>query len=365
MKRLLLILFLFASILVNAQGLKLSNFPSDGYIGTAAATYETYPLIHIKQTTPNVILWVPNPTDVTRPKNITITNNGTVGFTLQPGGFVLPMTGRILRWDGVNWIITGGGGATAFMQSGNTFLASPANGSNNFPEYRKITLADLPTLPSVPTAVSQLTNDANYISTAGETDPQFNAKLATKTTDNIAEGINNFFFTIARARGALNAGTGISLVSGLISNTAPDQVVTLTGAGLAKVTGTYPNYTITVDAPVISYPARTVNTNFTISTTRKALVFYTLTCSVTNPLLAGTSSATAFLEYSLNAGSTWQPVTDTGNSNGVGLAVSVALTNGQIGVLSGAIEINALVRVRTTTAGTATITLTRAQELQI
>jgi trimeric autotransporter adhesin len=51
----------------------------------------------------------------------------------------------------------------------------------------------------------------------------------------------------------LTAGTGISVSGGPITtsgsiavvNTAPDQVVTLTGAGLATVTGTYPNFTIT------------------------------------------------------------------------------------------------------------------------
>jgi hypothetical protein len=39
----------------------------------------------------------------------------------------------------------------------------------------------------------------------------------------------------------LNAGTGISISSGSIINTAPDQPVNITGAG---VTGSYPNYTI-------------------------------------------------------------------------------------------------------------------------
>lgn len=50
----------------------------------------------------------------------------------------------------------------------------------------------------------------------------------------------------------LTAGTGISVSGGPITtfgsinvvNTAPDQVVTLTGAGTATVTGTYPNFTI-------------------------------------------------------------------------------------------------------------------------
>jgi hypothetical protein len=51
----------------------------------------------------------------------------------------------------------------------------------------------------------------------------------------------------------LTAGTGISVSGGpitssgsiTVTNTAPDQVVSLTGAGTTSVTGTYPNFTIT------------------------------------------------------------------------------------------------------------------------
>lgn len=43
-----------------------------------------------------------------------------------------------------------------------------------------------------------------------------------------------------------SAGTGISVSSaGVIANTSPDQTVSITGAGIANVTGTYPNFTIT------------------------------------------------------------------------------------------------------------------------
>jgi hypothetical protein len=66
------------------------------------------------------------------------------------------------------------------------------------------------------------------------------------TTTNVAEGTNQYF-TQARARTSVSAGTGISYVSstGVITNAAPDQVVALTGAGTTTVSGTYPNFTIT------------------------------------------------------------------------------------------------------------------------
>lgn len=45
-----------------------------------------------------------------------------------------------------------------------------------------------------------------------------------------------------------SAGTGIDLTGNVITNTNPDQVVSLFGIGGATVTGTYPNYTVNVPA---------------------------------------------------------------------------------------------------------------------
>ena len=72
------------------------------------------------------------------------------------------------------------------------------------------------------------------------------SSLTGLTTDNLAEGTNNLYFTNARARAAISGSTGISYNSstGAITNTAPDQTVSLTGAGATTVSGTYPNFTI-------------------------------------------------------------------------------------------------------------------------
>jgi hypothetical protein len=66
------------------------------------------------------------------------------------------------------------------------------------------------------------------------------------TTSNISEG-TNLYYTDSRARGSVSAGTGISYNSttGVITNSAPDQTVSLTGAGTTSISGTYPNFTIT------------------------------------------------------------------------------------------------------------------------
>jgi hypothetical protein len=70
------------------------------------------------------------------------------------------------------------------------------------------------------------------------------------TTTNIAEG-TNLYYTDARARAAISAGTGISYdnATGVVTNAAPDQTVALTDGTAIDVTGTYPNFTINNTAP--------------------------------------------------------------------------------------------------------------------
>jgi len=162
-----------------------------------------------------------------------------------------------------------------------------------------------------------------------------------------------------------SAGTGISYNpgTGVITNTAPDQTVTLTAGNGITVTGTYPSFTISAYQPTANYPTRATNTNFTISATKKAFVAYSVKCQVTNPLLVGTSTATAYLEYSTDGGTNWLNPTITENSSGVGITVTVQLTNAQTGVLSGEIPVNALVRIRAVTSGTAAVTVSKSYEL--
>lgn len=150
------------------------------------------------------------------------------------------------------------------------------------------------------------------------------------------------------------AGAGIGITSNVITNTAPDQVVTLTAGNRISITGTYPNFTIGYIEPIINQVTRSVNTNYTIGT-RQATVFYSIPVTATNPLLVGTSVGTAFLEYSVNSGTSWTTALSTSASSSVGLSVTIQLTTGGSNLLSGNIPANALVRIRTTTNGTATV----------
>jgi hypothetical protein len=70
------------------------------------------------------------------------------------------------------------------------------------------------------------------------------------TTADIPE-VTNLYYTDTRARNALSAGTGISYASltGIITNSLPDQTVSLSNGTGISVTGTYPNFTITNTSP--------------------------------------------------------------------------------------------------------------------
>ncbi|MEZ5014726.1 MAG: tail fiber domain-containing protein [Chitinophagales bacterium] len=59
----------------------------------------------------------------------------------------------------------------------------------------------------------------------------------------ITDGSGNLSWASAGG-GTYTAGTGIDITGSVITNTAPDQVVTLNGTGTASISGTYPNYTI-------------------------------------------------------------------------------------------------------------------------
>jgi hypothetical protein len=174
------------------------------------------------------------------------------------------------------------------------------------------------------------------------------------TTTNIAEG-TNLYYTDARARGAVSAGTGISYVSGtgVITNSAPDQTVVLNAGTGISTSGTYPNFTITNTSPslggdVVGPSSATdnaiarfdtttgkliQNSVVTIGDTGAATGFTTLSAStsVSTPIVKATSSAGGALQ---NSGGTSQIQWGAGGGNNVTIDVSANLngTNAQIDI---------------------------------
>jgi hypothetical protein len=124
-----------------------------------------------------------------------------------------------------------------------------------------------------------------------------NINLTDGTAISITEATNGAVTIANTGVTALSAGTGIS-VSGstgnvTVTNTAPDQTVSLTGAGTTTVTGTYPNFTITSNdqyvGTVTSVSALTLGTTGTDlsssvanSTTTPVITLNVPTASATN-----------------------------------------------------------------------------------
>jgi hypothetical protein len=150
------------------------------------------------------------------------------------------------------------------------------------------------------------------------------------TTTNIAEGTNEYF-TTARARTSVSAGTGISYdnSTGVITNSAPDQTVALTDGTAIDVTGTYPNFTINNTAPdqVVSLTGAGTTSisgtypNFTITSNDSKVGDVVGPASATDNAIARYDSTTGkLIQNSLVI------VDDTGSVTGVNALTAQSLT---------------------------------------
>lgn len=160
-------------------------------------------------------------------------------------------------------------------------------------------------------------------------------------TSQISES-GNLYFTQARARTSISAGTGI-----IYDNT--------TGVISATSTPTTPSYN--------NAPARPVNgTSFQISTTRATIVSYSVTHTIALTLVLSSGSSTVFLETSAN-GTTWTTLSAAGYSDGV--TVAVALTKSVVNNVQAVIPAGNFVRLRTVTTGGGSASFTAGQEVQL
>jgi hypothetical protein len=113
------------------------------------------------------------------------------------------------------------------------------------------------------------------------------------TTTNINEGTNQYYLD-SRARSALSAGTGISYstLTGVITNSAPDQTVSLTAGTGINTSGTYPSFTITNSAPDQTV-ALTAGTGISTSGTYPNFTITNAAPDQTVSLTAGTGISTS------------------------------------------------------------------------
>ena len=113
------------------------------------------------------------------------------------------------------------------------------------------------------------------------------------TTTDVSEGTNQYYLD-ARARSAISAGTGISYNSstGVVTNSAPDQTVVLTGGTGISTSGTYPNFTVTNTAPDQTV-ALTAGTGISTSGTYPNFTVTNTAPDQTVSLTAGTGISTS------------------------------------------------------------------------
>jgi hypothetical protein len=150
------------------------------------------------------------------------------------------------------------------------------------------------------------------------------------TTTNIAEG-TNLYYTDARARAAISAGTGISYdnATGVVTNAAPDQTVVLTDGTAIDVTGTYPNFTINNTAPD-QIVALTGAGTTTVSGTYPNFTITSADSKVGDVVGPASATDNAIARYDTTTGKLIQNslviVDDTGSVTGVNALTAQSLT---------------------------------------
>lgn len=136
---------------------------------------------------------------------------------------------------------------------------------------------------------------------------------------NSSTGLDTSVLLPIPAQVVLTAGTGISITgtypSLTITNTLPDQTVSLTGTGSTNITGTYPNFTInSVDTNFA-----TSNLTFTGNRTHNLAGFSCTMSGANNFDISGTGNITLDADTGVNL---------TANTiNGIGLSTTGSTTN--------------------------------------
>ena len=152
---------------------------------------------------------------------------------------ITPAIDEVLKWNGSEWIpasdnVATGGGAvnTSVRFTGDGTPANPLDiaqqGASNGQTLKWNGNAWVPDNDEFNDPDSDPTNEIQNLS------------------------LNGLTLSLSQGGGSVNlpsaptysAGSGISITGMVISNTAPDQVLSLVGTGASSVSGTYPNYTI-------------------------------------------------------------------------------------------------------------------------
>jgi len=173
---------------------------------------------------------------------VTITGNGTEAdpLTAIGGGGGTPLTvkeeGTNVSTNTTTLNFTGSGVTASLTSPGVVEVNVPGGGGGG--------------------GVTSVTGTAPIASSGGAT-PDISISQADGSTDGYLSQAD--WSTFDGKQDALSAGTGIDLTGNVVTNTAPDQVVSLTAGVGISTSGTYPSFTIDNTAPdqVVSLTAGT------------------------------------------------------------------------------------------------------------
>jgi len=168
------------------------------------------------------------------------------------------------------------------------------------------------------------------IASSGGTAPDISIPQANGSTDGFLDSAD--WTTFNGKQDTLSAGTGISIISNVVANTAPDQTVSLASGTGINVTGTYPSFTIANTAP---------SSGGTVTTTG----------TPSSGQITKFSGATSITNATAGAGGDYVA---PGAATGSGLTMATSRLLGRTTASTGAIEEISL--TTTGTSGAATLT---------
>lgn len=164
-----------------------------------------------------------------------------------------PLTDQVLKWNGTEWIPADVNTGTAYV--GGTGISVAGSTITNTAPDQTVSLTG-----SGATGVTGTYPNFTISSTDNVDDADADATNELQTLSvsgsNLTLSNGN---TVAIPSTSFTAGTGISIAGNTITNSAPDQTVSLIGSGATGVTGTYPNFTISSTDNVNDADASTTN----------------------------------------------------------------------------------------------------------
>ena len=192
--------------------------------------------------------------------------NGDVQISAALSATGTPTSQNFLRGDN-QWATPAGGGTVTSVNSGTGISVNNTDPDNPIINNTGVTQIvagnDISISPVDGTGVVTI----NSTSQGGVTSLIAGANI----TLDPATGLGDV--TITSADTIYTAGIGIDITNEVITNTEPDQVVSITGTGVAVVTGTYPDFNVDVAAgeqgvmAKDSFVSNGVETNYQLSVT--------------------------------------------------------------------------------------------------